>query len=175
MKGEREKSDPAPSGPASRPPADTQREADPLYGINWAKTEMREGYATADAARILAIFSDTICDLSAGQPSFGGSEAKTAKLGRLQLLFSCFEVQLVPLVAEIKLFGTSAFAWGWQELRLRSKGDGLPSLKRTRFVELWQLEADGQWRIVFFIDNQDQAPAFVEQFVAGLQAQAPSA
>src|SRR6059058_284625 len=48
------------------------------YGISVAKTEYREGYNTGDVERILSVFADSFTNMSEGEPSFYGDEAKQA-------------------------------------------------------------------------------------------------
>jgi hypothetical protein len=56
---------------------------DDRYAINAAKTELREGYNNADVERILSVFAESFTDMTSGQPSFFGVDAKTVLRARL--------------------------------------------------------------------------------------------
>jgi ketosteroid isomerase-like protein len=51
--------------------------------------------------------------------------------------------------------GNLAFDYGCQEFTLTPKNGGEARFIRKRFLELWAKQADGQWRIIRYIDNQD--------------------
>src|SRR5437763_1777919 len=63
------------------------------YAISVAKTEYREGYNTADVERILSVFADSFTNMSEGEPSFYGDEAKQALRQQLSNLFSEYQVR----------------------------------------------------------------------------------
>jgi hypothetical protein len=50
-----------------------------IYAVNAAKTELREGYNTADVDRILSVFADAFTDMSDNLPSFRSSSGPNAK------------------------------------------------------------------------------------------------
>ena len=103
------------------------------YGINVAKTEIREGHNLGDAERVLAAYSDRFSDMTAGQPSFGGSEANVMLRARLEHLFARYQVKFMPLTMEIKVFGGFAIAYGWHEIALAPKSGEPARINRKRY------------------------------------------
>jgi ketosteroid isomerase-like protein len=136
-----------------------------IYAINAAKTELREGYNTADVDRILSVFADAFTDMSDHLPSFrrsSGPNAKTVLRARLEKLFREYKVELIPTVIEIKVAGELAIEHGWHQMKLFPKLGGETELRRTRYVEIWSRDPQLAWRIVLFIDNRDQEPELME-------------
>ena len=135
-------------------------QADDIYKINAAKSEFREAFNTGDVERLLAVFHEEFADLSLGQPSFFGAEAREMLRWRMSELFSKFEARMAPIVIDIQVRGDVAFDYGWHKLTLTPKAGGAPVTSRQRYMEVWMKEASGRWRIAIYIDNQDMAPAF---------------
>jgi ketosteroid isomerase-like protein len=146
-----------------------------IYAINTAKTELREGYNTADVDRILSVFADAFTDMSDNLPSFRSSSGpctKTVLRARLEKLFREYKVELTPTVIEIKVAGELAVEYGWHQIKLFPKLGGEAELRRTRYVEVWSRNPQLGWRIVLFIDNRDQEPALMEEVLLELAAAA---
>ena len=146
---------------------------DDIYAINAAKTELREGYNTADVDRILSVFADAFTDMSDNLPSFHGSNgpnAKTVLRARLENLFREYTVELTPIVIEIKVAGDLATEHGWHQMKLFPKLGGETELRRTRYVEVWSRDPPLAWRIVLFMDNRDQEPELMEEVLIRLAA-----
>ena len=148
--------------------ADT--ESDARYAIHAAKTEVREGYNNADVGRILSIFADGFIDLSAGYSTFFGSHGKAVLKGRLESLFRKYAVEMAPIVNEIKLSGEIAVEWGWHSLTLRPKDGGPAEMQRTRYVEAWTRNPQGEWHITLFMDNPDQKPKLADEVIRALNS-----
>lgn len=143
------------------------------YAINAAKTELREGYNHADVDRILSVFADAFTDMSDNLPTFhtsDGSAAKTVLRARLQKLFREYDVQLTPIVIEIRVAGDLAVDHGWHVMKVSPKVGGAAEVRRTRYVEVWRRDSQGGWRIVLFMDNADGTPELVEDVLLGLGA-----
>jgi ketosteroid isomerase-like protein len=135
---------------------------DDIQAIRLAKTELREAYRTGNVKRALAVISDSYSEMPAGLASFWGEEAKAVLQHRLKETFTRFRAELAVTIISISIMGNMAFDWGWHKLKLTAKKGGKTVTKKTRYLELWQKEADGQWRIVIFMDNADlksQMPA----------------
>jgi ketosteroid isomerase-like protein len=147
---------------------------DERYAINAAKTEMREAYNHADVERILAIYADILTDMSDGQPSFYGPDAKPALRARLENLFREYHVEFVPTVIGVRVAGDLAVDYGWHSLTLRPKAGGPPVGRRTRYFEIWNRDALGLWRIVVFTDNADQQAQLLDEVLMACGEQ-PSA
>ena len=131
---------------------------DDIQAIRLAKTELREAYRTGNAKRALAIVSDSYSEMPAGLPSFWGEEAKAVLEHRLEETFRRYRTELIVTIISISIMGNMAFDWGWHTLKLTAKKGGKTITKKTRYLELWQKEADGQWRIMIFMDNADLKP-----------------
>ena len=128
------------------------------YAISVAKTEYREGYNTGDVERILSVFADSFTNMSEGEPSFYGDEAKQALRQQLSNLFSGYQVRMEIVIITIAIFGDTAIDRGWHKLILIPKRGGDPEVRRYRYCEIWQKQADSSWRIGFFISNKDHEP-----------------
>ena len=151
---------------------------DDIYAINAAKTELREGYNSADVNRILSVFADAFTDMSDNLPTFrssSGPNAKTVLRARLEKLFHEYKVELTPTVIEIKVAGELAVEHGWHQMKLFPKLGGEAELRRTRYVEVWSRDPQLAWRIVLFIDNRDQEPELMEKVLLELAAAAAPA
>jgi ketosteroid isomerase-like protein len=131
---------------------------DDIQAIRLAKTELREAYRTRNVERALAVISDAYSEMPAGLPSFWGEEAKAVLEHRLKETFKRYRAELNVTIISISIMGNMAFDWGWHKLKLTAKKGGKTITKKTRYLELWQKEADGQWRIVIFMDNADLKP-----------------
>jgi ketosteroid isomerase-like protein len=139
-----------------------RNELDDRYAINAAKTELREGYKNADVERILSVYADAFTDMSDGQATFFGPDAKVVLRARLEKLFDEYQIEFTPIIIAITIAGMVAVEYGWHELTLRPKAGGPAELKRTRYVEVWNRDRDNSWQIVLFIDNIDQKPELAE-------------
>lgn len=132
---------------------------DDAYSIRLAKTELREGYNTGDVERVLSVYRDAYSDMSTDCPSFYGGEAKAVLRHRLTRLFSNCRAHLAVTIISIGIEGSTAFDWGWHQLTLTPKNGGRPKTIRTRYLEIWQKQPDGEWKIAIFFDNPDRPPA----------------
>lgn len=125
--------------------------------ISIAKTEFREAYNTGDVERLLNVFGDSFTDMSEGESSFYGTEAKTALRWRATNLFREYTATMEVIIIAIVVLGDTACDWGWHKLTLIPKSGGEPILKRSRYCEIWQKKQAGKWQIQIFIDNKDHA------------------
>jgi ketosteroid isomerase-like protein len=132
---------------------------DDIYSINLAKTELREAYNTGDVERLLSVFSSEFTDMTSGAPSFFGADAKSVLRSRTTQLFAQYRVRFVVTIIAIRVFGGTAFDFGWHETTLTPKPGGAALTTRQRYFEVWQKDPDGKWRIVLYIDNVDLSPA----------------
>ncbi len=131
---------------------------DDIQAVRLAKTELREAYRAGDVQRALAVFSNEYSDMSSGNASFWGAEARAVLQHRLEKLFASYRAELAVTIISIRILGTMAFDWGWHKLTLTPKRKGKKVVKRTRYLEIWTKEADGEWRIAIFMDNADVPP-----------------
>ena len=131
---------------------------DDSYLISVAKTEYRDGYNQGDAQKVLNVFADGFIDMSDGQPSFFGGDARTALKRRLAGLFAEFKVTVTPLIIDITVLGDTAFDYGWHKIRLTPRSGGETLEYKARYIERWSRQADGQWKIVFLMTNKEAQP-----------------
>jgi ketosteroid isomerase-like protein len=128
---------------------------DDMYAINVAKTEYREGFNTGDVERVLSVFATEYTDMSDGRPSRYGSQAPLKLRGQLEELFEHYCASLNVIIIRIAVVGSTAYGYGWHELTLTPRSGGDAIYLRTRYLEVWLKQPDGQWRISLFIDNAD--------------------
>ena len=131
---------------------------DDAYSIRLAKTELRDAYNQGNVNRVLAVFADAYSDMSAGQASFYGTEARTVLKHRLKKLFTKYRAQLAVTIISIRIQGPLAFDWGWHKLTLTPKKGGRSITTRTRYLEIWQKDEAESWKIAIFFDNLDVPP-----------------
>lgn len=62
-------------------------------------------------------------------------------------------------VIDVVVTADIAYDLGWHILRLTPRAGGAAINSRQRYFELWGKQPDGSWKIKFYIDNMDQAPA----------------
>jgi len=129
---------------------------DDTYGINLAKTELREAYGAADVDRLIAVFNSAgFTDMSEGRPTKYGTEAISSFRTEASKLVADYDVTLTPIVNRIIVLGNVAYDYGWHEFTLRPKSGGEPVRKRQRYFELWNKDASGDWKISLHINNAD--------------------
>ena len=131
---------------------------DDAYAIRLAKTELREAYRTGNVNRLLAVFADGFGDMSGGHPSFFGVEARAVLRHRMKVLFASYRARLAVTIISIRIQGALAFDWGWHTLTLIPRKGGRQTVTRTRYLEIWQKDAEGKWKIGIFLDNLDLPP-----------------
>jgi ketosteroid isomerase-like protein len=129
---------------------------DDKYAINVAKTVYREAYVQADVEKLLSVFgTNGFTDMSEGEPSKYGLEARTVLRRRAEQLFADYTVRLNVLVIDVVIQGHTARDHGWHEWILTPKAGGLVVHRRDRYFELWNREGDGSWKILLFLNNSD--------------------
>lgn len=131
---------------------------DDSYAIRLAKTKLRDAYSKGNANGVLSVFAEGYSDMSAGLASFYGVEARAVLKHRLKDLFAKYDAQLVVTITSIRVQGPMAFDWGSHMLTLRPKKGGRSITKRTRYLDIWQKRAEGQWKIAIYFDNMDVPP-----------------
>ena len=128
---------------------------DDVYAINVAKSNYREGFDTADVERVLSAFAPEFRDMSDTRPTRSGADAAVKLRRSLAKLFAEYEAKLNVIIVAISVLGNSAVDYGWHELTLKPRNGGEPVYRRTRYLELWSKQPNGDWRISKFMDNQD--------------------
>ena len=125
------------------------------YAINVAKSHYREGFNTGDVERVLSAFASEFTDMSDGRPNRYGADAATKLRGYLSALFARYHAKLNVIIIAIDVLGNTAYDYGWHELTLTPRDGGEAIHRRTRYLELWSKQVDGDWRIANYMDNTD--------------------
>lgn len=129
---------------------------DETYRINGAKTKFRDAYNNGNVERLLSVFADEgFTDMSEGTPSLYGEAAREALREYATELFPKYSVRLAVIVNDIVVRGDTAYDYGWHEFTLTPKDGGETLRKRHRYLEVWQKDASGEWKISFFMNNLD--------------------
>jgi ketosteroid isomerase-like protein len=129
---------------------------DDKYKINAARTEMREAYLSGDADRLLSVFHpDGFTDMSEGNPSKYGSDARLNLAQEATKLFASYSVKFVPIIIDISTMDGVAFDRGWQEFILTPKAGGETIRKRYRYFDTWKKVSNGDWKITLHVNNTD--------------------
>jgi ketosteroid isomerase-like protein len=128
---------------------------DDVYAINVAKTLYREGYNSADVERVVSVFAPQFTDMSDGRPNRYRDDAPLKLRGYLAGLFRDYEAKLIVIINAISVIGNTAVDYGWHELTLIPRNGGEPVYRRTRYLEVWVRQPNGEWRISKYMDNAD--------------------
>jgi len=135
------------------------------YAIRLAKTKLRDAYCEGNVNGVLSVFADGYSDMSAGFASFYGVEARAVLKHRLRSLFAKYDAQLAVTIISIRIQGPMAFDWGWHKLTLTPKKGGRSVTTRTRYLEIWQKDVSGKWKIAIYFDNVDVPPRMLSKEV----------
>lgn len=125
------------------------------YAINVVKSHYREGFNTGDVERVLSAFASEFTDMSDGRPNRYGADAGAKLRSYLSELFARYHAKLNVIIIAIDVLGNTAYDYGWHELTLTPREGGEPIHRRTRYLELWNRQPQGDWRIAKFMDNAD--------------------
>jgi ketosteroid isomerase-like protein len=136
---------------------------DDKYRINVARSQYRDAYNAADIDGLLAVYSDNLIDMSEGEPSFFGPEAKESLRLRMEELFGAHDAHMTVVISDYAVFGDFAFEWGWETLALTPRRGGEPSTTERRYCAAWSREADGNWRITFQLNNVNLPSVLLEE------------
>ncbi len=132
---------------------------DDQTAILTAITEYREAFNTGDVDRLLSVFSDAYTDMSFGVPSFFGDEGPQVLRHRMTRLFEQYRAEMKISVIVVNVMSGTAYDYGWHILTLTPKSGGAAITTRQRYFELWAKQANGSWKIRFYMDNPDLPPA----------------
>lgn len=128
---------------------------DDKYAINVAKSHYREGFNRGDVEQVLSAFAPEFTDMSDGRPNRYGGDAGTKLRAYLSELFARYQAKLNVIIIRIDVVGSTAYDYGWHELTLTPRDGGEPAHRRTRYLELWNKQTDGGWKIAKYMDNTD--------------------
>ena len=135
---------------------------DDQTSILTAITDYREAFNTGDAERLVSVFAPSYTDMSFGVPSFFGDEAPQVLRRRMEKLFADYSAEMKISVIVVNVLGDVAYDCGWHILTLTPKSGGEPVKTRQRYICLWARQGDGSWKVRFYMDNPDMAPAMAD-------------
>jgi len=133
---------------------------DDIYLINKAKTEFRDGYNAGNVEQILSIFDPYLVDMSQGELTGFGENGLTLMRERLLTLFSQYRVRMTPIIIDVVVNGSTAYDFGWHEITITPKAGGDALRQRLRYLEHWKKKSEGEWKITFFLSNNDRKETF---------------
>jgi ketosteroid isomerase-like protein len=113
------------------------------------------------AAKGFAAFDDFFADDAVYLPTFEPRvEGKKAIMESFRPLFDDHTIKLtwIPLRAEVAASGELGWTTGSYELT-RLDEQGVPHVRRGKYVTIWRRQADGSWRAVLDGGNPDSPPA----------------
>lgn len=128
---------------------------DDCYAINLAKTEIREAYNSGDVDRLLSVFNPSLTNWCDGIPGKYGLEGSQALRQQASELFDKFHVKVSIIVVQIVFPGDMAYDRGYHEFTLTPKQGGDAIRRRERYFEIWHRSPSGEWKIDFYVTNQD--------------------
>jgi ketosteroid isomerase-like protein len=131
-----------------------------LFAINTAKSEYRDASNFGDVERIRAIADPDIVVFRDGEPCVFGLDGLDELSARLRSLFERFTAKLAVIVMEIRVEGKSAHSYGWHDLELTPKDGGSTIHRRSRYVDVWRKNKQGNWKLLLHIDNRDVPDPF---------------
>ena len=131
---------------------------DEIYAINRAKTMFREAFNAGDIDGVMALFSPDLTNWCDGIPGFYPPEGHPSLRLALAEFFRRYRVEMAPVVIDIQVRGDIAYDYGWHKLWITPKAGGERKMIKERYFEVWQKQADGEWRIELVMTNRESKP-----------------
>lgn len=134
---------------------------DDLYAINFAKTEFREAFNTADSERLIALLDPEFVYIPDGLGFAKGECVVDAIRAQFREFTESYHVQLTPIITEIRIQDSVAWDYGLHFWK-KTPRDGSPQVSRKdRYVDIWRKNEKGEWKLWMYMNNSDipmQAP-----------------
>lgn len=128
---------------------------DDLYAINAAKTEFREAFNTGDPERFIAILDPVFVYMADGLGLAIGAGAPDAIRDEFRTLLARYEVEVIPIVIEIRIQGNVAYDYGWHVWKKTPRQAGAPITTKDRYVDIWRKNESGEWKLWMYMNNAD--------------------
>jgi ketosteroid isomerase-like protein len=113
--------------------------------------------AGKDVDRIVSYWSDDALVIFPGQPTIEGKSAIRAYVAS-SLKVPGFSIHWVSEKPEFSPDGKLAYMRGTDQLTVPGP-DGKPTTLHLRGISIWRMDADGQWRCVADISNEEPPAA----------------
>lgn len=128
---------------------------DDLYAINFAKTEFREAFNTADPERLIALLDPEFVYMEDGLGLARGGDARDTIRARFREVTKHYHLQLLPIIIEIRIQDSVAHDYGLH-LWKKTPRDGSPQVTRKdRYVDIWRKNEQGEWKLWVYMSNSD--------------------
>ena len=137
------------------PPHTREDEMDDLYAINVAKTQFREAYNLGDPERIAELADPGMVEAANGRQWGFGADGVIALQNEVKRLAAKYEVDLKIIIIEIRIVGDLAYDYGWHLWTLKPKDGGTAVQRKDRYVDIWNKNEKGEWKLQMYMDNPD--------------------
>lgn len=121
--------------------------------IRRAVEEFTRAYNGGDLQNLTEIFAEDLIDVSAGEPTRTGEEARKDFEARVAATHAKFRPRLEIHIDELRVAGEWAYQRGSLLVTLIPKEGGDTSFIRQRYLEIWKRETSGKWKIAIEMDN----------------------
>ena len=128
---------------------------DDLYAINSAKTEFREAFNTGDPERLIALLDPAFVYMPDGVSSAMGTGAADAIRAQFRELAVRYNVQLLPIIIEIRIQDNVAYDYGWHVWKKTPRDSSTQVTVRDRYVDVWRKNEKGEWKLWMYMSNTD--------------------
>ena len=127
---------------------------DDLYAINSGKTEFREAFNTGDPERLIALLDPAFVYMPDGVSSAMGPGAADTIRAQFRELTAGYNVQLLPIIVEIRIQDNVAYDYGWHVWK--TSRDGKPPVTvKNRYLDIWRKNEKGEWKLWMYMSNTD--------------------
>lgn len=124
--------------------------------IRRAVEEFTRAYNAGDLQNLAEIFAEDLIDMSAGEPTRTGEEARKDFVARVAATHAKFRPRLEIHIEELRIAGEWAYQRGSLLVTLIPKEGGDTSFISQRYLEIWKRESGGKWKIAIEMDNTEE-------------------
>jgi ketosteroid isomerase-like protein len=128
---------------------------DDLYAINSAETEFREAFNTGDPERLIALLDPAFVYMPDGVPAANGADAADAIRAQFRELTARYNVQLLPIIIEIRIQDSVAWDYGWHTWKKTPRDGGSQVTVKNRYVDIWRKNEKGEWKLWMYMNNTE--------------------
>ena len=131
---------------------------DDLYAINFGKTEFREAFNTGDPERVIALLDPEFVYMPDGLSQTMGTAAVETIRSQFRELTARYNVQLLPIIIEIRIQDSVAWEYGWHTWRKTPRDGGSQVTVKDRYVNVWRRNERGEWKLWMYMSNSLPEP-----------------